>query len=92
MECKELFYRDLPELTDTIADRILPGCNTIEEVKNRLLERCQEMERTAKEQAADNAILDQLSKVLPKLIQLNWHRIDQSLGFNGQYLMFVADD
>lgn len=64
VECKELFYRDLPELTDSIADRLLPGCNTIEEVKNTLLERCQEMERTAKEQAADNAILDQLSKMI----------------------------
>lgn len=76
MECKELFYRDLPELTDAIADRLLPGCNTIEEVKNTLLERCQEMEKTAKEQAADNAILDQLSKVLSKLrLLLNWHPI-----------------
>ncbi|GAA0175672.1 chaperone [Lithospermum erythrorhizon] len=64
VECKELFYRDLPELNDSIADRLLPGCNTIEEVKNTLLERCQEMEKTAKEQAADNAILDQISKMI----------------------------
>ncbi|KAG9137300.1 hypothetical protein Leryth_014929 [Lithospermum erythrorhizon] len=64
VECKELFYRDLPKVNDYIADKLLPGCNTIEEVKNTLLERCQELEKTAKEQAADNAILDQLSKMI----------------------------
>ncbi|KAK4484792.1 hypothetical protein RD792_007386 [Penstemon davidsonii] len=31
VDCKELFYRDLPELNDTIADKILSGCTTIEE-------------------------------------------------------------
>lgn len=38
--------------------------------KTILLERCQELEKTAKEQAADNAILDQLSKVLYTALQL----------------------
>jgi hypothetical protein len=33
-------------------------------VKESLLQRCQEVEQTAREQAADNAILDQLCKVL----------------------------
>lgn len=31
VECKELFYRDLPELNDSIADKILSRCSTIEE-------------------------------------------------------------
>ncbi|XP_061342194.1 trigger factor-like protein TIG, Chloroplastic [Gastrolobium bilobum] len=62
VECKELFYRDLPELDDSIADKLLPGCTTVEQVKDLLLQKCLEVEQTAREQAADNAILDQLSK------------------------------
>lgn len=34
------------------------------QVKDLLLQRCQEVEQTAKEQATDNAILEQLSKVI----------------------------
>lgn len=34
------------------------------QVKEALLQRCRELEQTAKEQATDNAILDQLRKVL----------------------------
>lgn len=36
VECKELFYRDLPELNDSIADKLLPGCATLEQVRRRL--------------------------------------------------------
>lgn len=64
VECKELFYRDLPELDDSIADKLIPGCTTVEQVKDLLLERFQEVEQTAREQATDNAILDQLSKMV----------------------------
>ncbi|KAL8147788.1 hypothetical protein AgCh_005199 [Apium graveolens] len=64
VECKELFYRDFPELGDSIADKLLPGCSTLEEVKKALLERCLGVEKTAKEQATDNAILDQLTKLV----------------------------
>ncbi|KAK4714944.1 hypothetical protein R3W88_020851 [Solanum pinnatisectum] len=62
--CKELFYRDLPELNDSIAERLLPGCSSIEEVKQALLQRCLEVEQAAKDQATDNAILDQLYKMV----------------------------
>ncbi|KAI9108615.1 hypothetical protein K1719_020499 [Acacia pycnantha] len=62
--CKELFYRDLPELNDSIADKLLPGCTTLEQVKEILLQRFLEVEQTAREQATDNAILDQLSKMV----------------------------
>nr|AKM76832.1 trigger factor type chaperone family protein [Erodium texanum] len=62
--CKELFYRDLPELDDSLADKLIPGCTTLEQVKQTLLEKCQEVEKTAKEQATDNAILDQLCKMV----------------------------
>lgn len=62
--CKELFYRELPELDDSLAAKLLPGCNTIDEVKERILERCKEVEKTAIEQATDNAILDQLGKLV----------------------------
>nr|AKM76845.1 trigger factor type chaperone family protein [Pelargonium dichondrifolium] len=64
VECKELFYRDLPELDDSLADKLLPGCTTLEQVKETLLEKCLEVEKTAKEQATDNAILHQLCKMV----------------------------
>ncbi|KAG5095184.1 hypothetical protein JHK84_050772 [Glycine max] len=31
VECKELFYRHLPKLHDSIADNLLPGCTTVEQ-------------------------------------------------------------
>ncbi|XP_016435236.2 trigger factor-like protein TIG, Chloroplastic isoform X1 [Nicotiana tabacum] len=64
VECKELFYRDLPEVNDSIADKLIPGCSSIEEVKQALLQRCLEVEQAAKDQATDNAILDQLYKMV----------------------------
>ncbi|KAI4306152.1 hypothetical protein L6164_029453 [Bauhinia variegata] len=64
VECKELFYRDLPDLDDSIADKLVPGCTTVEQVKEMLLQRCQEVEQTAREQATDNTILDMLSKMV----------------------------
>lgn len=64
VECKELFYRDLPPLNDALADKLIPGCSTLDEVKEALLQKCRELEQTAKEQATDNAILDQLRKMV----------------------------
>ncbi|KAE9614766.1 putative peptidylprolyl isomerase [Lupinus albus] len=64
VECKELFYRDLPELDDSIADKLISGCTTVDQVKELLLQRCFEVEQTAREQATDNAILNQLSKMV----------------------------
>lgn len=64
VECKELFYRDLPPFDDSLAEQLLPGCSTLEEVREALLQKCRELEQTAKEQAADNAILDQLRKMV----------------------------
>ncbi|KAK2431749.1 hypothetical protein P8452_44868 [Trifolium repens] len=71
VECKELFYRDLPELDDSIADKLIPGCTTVEEVKELLLERYQEIEQTAREQATDNAILEHISKLVEVDIPLS---------------------
>nr|AKM76840.1 trigger factor type chaperone family protein [Monsonia marlothii] len=62
--CKELFYRDLPELNDSLADKLIPGCTTIEQVRQTLLTKCREVEKTAKDQATDNAILHQLCKMV----------------------------
>ncbi|KAH9652068.1 trigger factor-like protein TIG [Citrus sinensis] len=64
VECRELFYRDLPKLDDSLAGKLLPGCTTIEQVKETLLQKCREVEQTAKDQATDNAILDQLYKMV----------------------------
>ncbi|RVW29984.1 Trigger factor-like protein TIG, Chloroplastic [Vitis vinifera] len=71
VECKELFYRELPELNDSLAEKLLPGCTTLEQVKESLLQRCLEVEQTAKEQATDNAILDQLHKVIFFMIEVD---------------------
>ncbi|KAM0917601.1 hypothetical protein ACQ4PT_009108 [Festuca glaucescens] len=62
--CKELFFRELPELDDSLAAKLLPGCTTMDQVRERILERCKEVEKTAIEQATDNAILDQLGKLV----------------------------
>lgn len=64
VECKELFYRDLPPLDDSLADKLFPGCSDLDEVMEALLQKCRELEQTAKEQATDNAILDQLRKMV----------------------------
>ncbi|KAE9456468.1 hypothetical protein C3L33_11555, partial [Rhododendron williamsianum] len=64
VECKELFYRDLPELDDSLADKLLPECTTLKQVKESLLQQFLELEQTAKDQATDNAILDQLRKMV----------------------------
>ncbi|XP_021755658.1 trigger factor-like protein TIG, Chloroplastic [Chenopodium quinoa] len=64
VECKELFYRELPPLDDSLAEQLLPGCSTLEEVREALLQRCRELEKTAKDQATDNAILDQIRKMV----------------------------
>ncbi|KAL3736382.1 hypothetical protein ACJRO7_025352 [Eucalyptus globulus] len=64
VECKELFYRELPELDDSLAEKLLPGCTSLKQVEDSLLQRCLEVEQTAKDQATDNAILDQLSKMV----------------------------
>ncbi|KAE8675240.1 Trigger factor-like protein TIG, Chloroplastic [Hibiscus syriacus] len=64
VECKELFYRDLLELNDSIADKLLPGCTDLKQVKESLLQRCREVEQTARDQATNNAILDQLWKMV----------------------------
>ncbi|KAK1269620.1 Trigger factor-like protein TIG [Acorus gramineus] len=64
VECKELFYRQLPELDDDIADKLLPGSSTLAQVQEVILQRCKEVEKSAIDQATDNAILDQLSKIV----------------------------
>lgn len=64
VNCQELFYRELPELNDSLAEELLPGCTTLNEVRESILQRCREVEQTAIEQATDNAILDQLSKIV----------------------------
>ncbi|KAF3783622.1 Trigger factor-like protein [Nymphaea thermarum] len=57
VECKELFYRDLPQLDDAIADQIFPGCSTLNQA-------CENAEQEAREQATDNALLDELTKIV----------------------------
>lgn len=64
-----------------------------------LLQKFQEMEQTAREQAADNAILDQLCKVLLtfqifiikiRLIFYNLHLVFASLRQGFAWLLFIS--
>ncbi|XP_010913220.1 trigger factor-like protein TIG, Chloroplastic isoform X1 [Elaeis guineensis] len=64
VECKELFHRNLPELDDSLSEKLLPGCTTLSQVREKIFQRCREMEQTAIDQATDNAILDQLTKIV----------------------------
>ncbi|KAI3969688.1 hypothetical protein MKX01_020249 [Papaver californicum] len=64
VKCKELFYRELLPLDDSLAEKLLSGCTTLIEVRESILKRCKEIEQIAKEQATDNAILDQLCKMI----------------------------
>ncbi|PKA47288.1 Trigger factor-like protein TIG [Apostasia shenzhenica] len=64
VKCKELFYRDLPELDDSLSEKLIPGCSTLDQVRELILQRCKEVEQTAIDQATDNAILEQLSKIV----------------------------
>ncbi|KAE8734000.1 hypothetical protein F3Y22_tig00000910pilonHSYRG00046 [Hibiscus syriacus] len=41
----------------TIADKLLPGCTDLMQVKESLQQRCREVEQTARDQATDNAKL-----------------------------------
>ncbi|KMZ74240.1 Trigger factor-like protein TIG [Zostera marina] len=62
--CKEIFYRELPALDDSTAEKLLPGSNTLSEVRESILEKCREMEQDARDQATDNAILRQLREIV----------------------------
>ncbi|MED6160984.1 hypothetical protein PIB30_056385 [Stylosanthes scabra] len=91
VECKELFYRDLPELDDSIADKLVPGCTTVQQVKDLLLQRCQEVEQSAREQATDNAILDQISKAKMNLNDQQLASLSSSKAVN-EYLEHQKDN
>ncbi|XP_050219494.1 trigger factor-like protein TIG, Chloroplastic [Mercurialis annua] len=64
VQCNELFYRVMPELDDSLADKLFPGCTTLQQVKESLLQICLDAEKAAKDQATDNAILEQLCKMV----------------------------
>lgn len=63
VECKEHFYRVLPGLDDSIAERLLPGCSTLDQVKDALLQKHRDIYDKAKLRATQMAIIDELSKV-----------------------------
>lgn len=61
MNCEQLIVIGYLFLNDQ------PFC--LLQVRERILERCKEVEKTAIEQATDNAILDQLGKVMLLLLK-----------------------
>eukprot|EP00252_Welwitschia_mirabilis_P024897 TRINITY_DN758_c0_g1_i1.p1 TRINITY_DN758_c0_g1~~TRINITY_DN758_c0_g1_i1.p1 ORF type:complete len:536 (+),score=138.01 TRINITY_DN758_c0_g1_i1:219-1826(+) len=64
VECKELFYRDLPDLDDTIADNFISGCSTLKQVQESLLTKHKEMAEERKKESIHMGLLKELSKVV----------------------------
>ncbi|XP_059073469.1 trigger factor-like protein TIG, Chloroplastic [Cryptomeria japonica] len=64
VECKEMFYRILPVLDDTLADKLITGCSTLDQVRETILKKHKEMEELRKIQATQQAVLQELSKVV----------------------------
>ncbi|KAG6556847.1 hypothetical protein Mapa_001794 [Marchantia paleacea] len=62
--CKEIFVRRVPEVDDTIAPKMLEGYTTIQEVRNELLKKHEDIQVQAKKQATNLAIAAELSKVV----------------------------
>lgn len=61
--CKEIFVRELPELTDDLAEKFLPGAKTIEEVREKLVAGHKDRLEKEKEQATFLAITEALGEV-----------------------------
>eukprot|EP00246_Nothoceros_aenigmaticus_P014570 TRINITY_DN563_c0_g1_i4.p1 TRINITY_DN563_c0_g1~~TRINITY_DN563_c0_g1_i4.p1 ORF type:complete len:416 (+),score=75.13 TRINITY_DN563_c0_g1_i4:113-1360(+) len=63
VELKELFIRVLPELDDSLAEKLVENCTTLSQVKEVLLKKHQKIADDAKNQAVNMAITDELAKV-----------------------------
>ncbi|GBG61507.1 hypothetical protein CBR_g21850 [Chara braunii] len=63
VDLKELFYREVPELDNAIASKIVEGCTTIDEVRSSLLSKYQKNAEDAKKRAAQEAVADELGRV-----------------------------
>lgn len=64
VECKELFYRDLPVLDDTLADKLVNGCSSLSQVQESILQEHKKMAEAKKKQIIQRALLQELSKVV----------------------------
>lgn len=49
VECKELFYRDLPVLDDTLADKLVNGCTSLSQVQESFLQEHKKIAEAKKE-------------------------------------------
>lgn len=58
---KELFNRDMPELEDSIAGQLLPGCSTVAEVREELLTQQKAKSDAAYKEAESMALLDAIA-------------------------------
>lgn len=61
--CKELFIREVPELDDSIAPKLMSGVSTVKEARDALVSKHQKRIDEAKEQAATTEILRVLGEV-----------------------------
>ena len=61
--CKELFIREVPELTDEVAEQLLAGATTVAQLRERLTDTWRQSQRQKKKQATYNALLAALEKV-----------------------------
>eukprot|EP00898_Chlorokybus_atmophyticus_P006682 jgi/Chlat1/7014/Chrsp56S06659 len=59
----EIFERDLPELTDDLAQKFAAGANTIAEAKTVLLEEIKRENKERAEQAIQSALMDALAEI-----------------------------
>lgn len=64
VECKELFYRDLPVLDDTLADKLANGCTSLSQVQESILQEHKKIAEAKKKQVIQRALLQELSKVV----------------------------
>ncbi|CAI7792483.1 unnamed protein product [Closterium sp. NIES-53] len=63
VKCQELFVRELPELTDELAEKFLPGVTTIDEVRSKVAGAWQVEQQQKRKQATLNAIVNALGEV-----------------------------
>ncbi|CAI5990894.1 unnamed protein product, partial [Closterium sp. NIES-64] len=62
VKCQELFVRELPELTDELAEKFLPGVATIDEVRSKVAGAWQVEQQQRRKQATLNAIVNALGE------------------------------
>eukprot|EP00249_Psilotum_nudum_P003070 c16394_g1_i1 orf=629-2245(-) len=64
VQCKELFYRVLPDLDDSLAERLHENCRSLTQVKDALWKKYQDLSKKSMKQATQFAIVQELANVV----------------------------